>query len=349
MKTGQTEQYNVLQIIRLFAASMIILYHTDLIGGRGYFGVQIFFVISGFLAFHSTRRPVSAGRYLLRRCIRLLPLYWIFTVLTFLVLTVRPGISNMSDEDPVHFLFSMLFIPFRGKAGAVLPILAVGWTMQYEMAFTLLFSLSLLVSHRHRALICSLLLLGLTAVGLFLKPKPLFLKYYASEHLIDFSLGLLSGFLWHRLRASVPADRPVLSRLSGVSSVAVKLLLSALALGSLVFLILDVKLPFRLHQAVRLGIPAAVLIFSLMLLLERVSFPRRLLSLCKMTYSVFLVEYFTTSVYKRLIPPSPGLVTAVLSLAVLFAVTFVLSAVPYRLIEVRLTSRLKRILLPSRA
>ena len=86
---------------------------------------------------------------------------------------------------------------------------------------------------------------------------------------------------------------------------------------------------------------------SLLLLAERMAFSSKLLALSNMTYSIFLVEYFTTSAYKRLIPDAPGLPATVLSLAALFAVTFAISVIPYELIEVRLTSRLRKIFLPS--
>ena len=347
MENGRTERIDILHIIRLFAASMIILYHTDLVGSCGFFGVQLFFIISGFLAYHSTCRKIPAGCYLLKRCIRLLPLYWIFTALTFAVLAACPDISNMSDGDPLHFLFSLLFIPFVGKTGAVLPILAVGWTMQYEMAFTLLFTLALLVSHRRRALVCSVLLLGLTAVGLFLKPAPLFLKYYTDSHLFDFFLGLLAGVIWHSLRGAAPSGRPVLSVLSGPAKILVYALLSVLTFGSLLYLILDPPLPFRLDYAFRFGVPAFVFVLSLALLADRIVLPSKVLALCSMTYSVYLVEYFTTSVYKRLIPEQTDIFRTGASLVLLYAVTFVLSVLPYLLIEVRLTSRLRRMLLPA--
>ena len=347
MKKEKTAYIGILQIIRLFAASMIILYHTGLVGSHGYFGVQIFFVLSGFLAYITTRKPVSAGRYLIRRLIRLVPLYWIFTALTFVLLTVRPGLSNMSDGEPLHFLLSLLFIPYRGNAGHILPILAVGWTMQYEICFTLLFTLSLLISHRFRGLICSLLLLALLAAGLWMKHDSLFIRFYTDRHLFDFLLGLLAGFAWLKLRDAVPEDRPVLSGLSGFPRALVTAVLSLLALGSLIFLLANGQFPVKLHQAVRYGIPALVLIFTLLLLLERVYFPPKLLMLCNMTYSIFLVEYFTTSVYKRLVPGPMSLPLTVLSVAALFAVTFGLSLIPYCLIEVSLTSRLKRALLRS--
>ena len=346
METRNRPRIQILQMIRLFAASMIILYHTNVIGSRGSFGVEIFFVISGFLAVYTTSRPVPAGSYLLKRLIRLLPLYWIFTILTFLILTLKPGLSRMSDVEPLHFLYSMLFIPYTGWKNVVLPILAVGWTVHYELAFCLLFSLSLLISHRHRVLICSLLLLSLVSVGLLIKPEPLFIRHYTDVLLFDFFLGIMAGWGWEKLRRHVPADRQVLAGLSGPWKVPVHLLLAFLALFSLWFLIADPALPLTLHVAFRYGIPAAVLIFSLLLLTEQAHFPAKILALSEMTYSIYLVEYFTTSVYKRLVPRRMSLPLTLLSLVLLFIVTFILSVVPYHLIEVRLASRLRR-LLPS--
>ena len=347
METRKPARIQVLQVVRLFAAVMIILYHTNLIGSRGSFGVEVFFVLSGFLAVYTTSRPVSAGSYLLRRLIRLLPLYWLFTVLTFLIVTLKPGISRMSDADPLHFLYSMLFIPYVGWKGVVLPILAVGWTVHFELAFSLLFALSLLISHRHRVLVCSLLLLALVAAGLFIKPEPLFIRHYTDVLLFDFFLGVVAGWAWDRLRRSVPDGRPVLSGLPGSLRIPARLFLVLLSLFSLWLMVEDPPFAFRPHVAFRFGVPAAALVFSLLLLMERTRFPAGILALGEMTYSVYLVEYFTTSVYKRLMPHRMSLPLAVLSLAALVAVTFALSVLPYRLIEVRLSSRLRRRLLPS--
>ncbi len=348
MERTRPSRIDILQVLRLFASAMIILYHSDRIGSRGYFGVSVFFVLSGFLALHTTNSPVAPGRYLLRRAIRLLPLYWIFTVITFVILTARPGISNMSDEDPLHFLYSMLFIPYIGKTGTALPILAVGWTMYYEVAFTVLFALALLISRRHRFAVCSALLLLLTAAGLILKPQPVFLQFYMNPWLFDFFLGLLACAGYHRLRRSAPADAPLLSGLSRPAGTAVRAALSAAALASLVFLLCNVRFSFPLHDAFRLGIPSCILLFSLVLLLDRAAVPSKLLTLGNMTYSVFLVEYFTTSVYKRLLPGPLSLPLTVLSLLALFAVTFAVSVIPYSLIEVRLTAYLQKKLLPPR-
>ena len=347
MESPKPARIQILQVVRLFAASMIILYHTDLIGSRGSFGVEVFFVLSGFLAVYTTSRPVRAGSYLLKRLIRLLPLYWIFTVLTFLILNLKPGISNMSDEDPLHFLYSMLFIPYVGRTNLVLPILAVGWTVNFELAFSLLFALSLLISHRHRVLVCSLLLLALVAAGLLIKPEPLFIKYYTDVLFFDFFLGVAAGWLWERLRRSVPDGRPVLSGLPAPLRIPVSVLLAALSLFCVWFLVTNGRFPVKMHVAFRFGFPAVVLVLSLLLLLEQTRFPPLVLSLGEMTYSVYLVEYFTTSVYKRLVPEGIGLPLRVLSLLLLFAVTFALSVIPYRLIEVRLSSRLRRLCLPS--
>ena len=348
MKAGRYTHIDILQIVRLFAACMVILYHSDQIGYCGFFGVEIFFVVSGFLAFYTTAAPVSPCRYLLKRSIRLFPLYWIFTIITFIILTVWPGISNMSDEDPLHFLFSLLFIPYIGKTGATVPILAVGWTLYYEVAFSLLFSLALLVSHRHRFLVSSLLLLGLTAAGQILRPSQVFLQFYTSAWYFDFFLGLLAGVIFHRLRSSVAPDCTLLSARSASFRIVTCLILSLLALVSLLFLFL-VPASFLpgIHEAFRFGVPAFVLVLSLVLLMDRVSLSQRLLMLGNMTYSVYLVEYFSTSVYKRLLPESTTLPWVVFSLVVLILITFIISWIPWQLIEIKLTSFLSRKLLPT--
>ena len=343
MKANNSPRIEILQIVRLFAASMIILFHSGQIGNRGFFGVHIFFIISGFLAYCTTRTPVSPGRYLLKRWIRLLPLYWIFTGITFLVLTVRPDISRTADGSLTLFLYSMAFIP-----GDSLPTLQVGWTLFYEVAFSVIVALSILISHRYRVLIASIILLSLTAIGQFANPTGNFFTFYTEPWYFDFFLGMITGVIYIRLRGSVSGEAPVLSVLSRPLRRIACLVLSAAALLSAFFLVSGYTFSFETDNVFILGMLSFVLILSLLLLMDRFRFPGILITLSGMTYSVYLVEYFTTSVYKRLFPESMALIPLILSLAALFAVTFLVSWIPWKLIEVKLTGFLRQKLLPQR-
>lgn len=87
-----------IQILRGVAALAVVLFHLPTFGGRldlpgapdaflrnllasGAAGVDLFFVISGFIMAHVyARRPDGPGLFLLRRGLRIVPLYWMVTL-----------------------------------------------------------------------------------------------------------------------------------------------------------------------------------------------------------------------------------------------------------------------------
>ena len=76
-----------LQHLRGVAALMVVMQHSQFLhypqwpGSLfGALGVDLFFVISGFVIFWVTRSETSPTRYFLRRCIRIVPLYWFLTL-----------------------------------------------------------------------------------------------------------------------------------------------------------------------------------------------------------------------------------------------------------------------------
>ena len=101
-------------------------------------GVAIFFVLSGFLLFrpyayamaHGARRP-SAGRYLWRRALRILPAYWLTVVICLLVL---PGNAGVSWSEWVRYA---TFTQFYGH-GHLHDALGHTWSLTVEAAFYLL-------------------------------------------------------------------------------------------------------------------------------------------------------------------------------------------------------------------
>lgn len=126
-----------LQVLRFAAASCVIALHVwqvvsgtpngqdvGLVGTFGPFGVDVFFVLSGFII--ATTAPGRAGGlFLRRRLIRIVPLYWLLT-LVMMALLARAG---MLTARPL--LASALFIPTLHAE----PYIVVGWTLCYEMLF----------------------------------------------------------------------------------------------------------------------------------------------------------------------------------------------------------------------
>ena len=73
-----------IELLRFIAANLIILFHY--VGFRqGFIGVDIFFIISGFVITYATES--NSKNFFIRRLIRIIPLYWSLTILFVLVLT----------------------------------------------------------------------------------------------------------------------------------------------------------------------------------------------------------------------------------------------------------------------
>lgn len=150
MKNGK--QIEIIQIMRLFGAFLIVIFHANLIGNHGYFGVDVFSVISGYIIMYSTEKPSARENFLLKRLIRIVPLYWLMTALNYAIISVLPQLSIMSEAKPEYLIKSMLFIPFVNGKGYNTPILGLGWTLNYEVMFYAVFFLAIHISHRWRGL-----------------------------------------------------------------------------------------------------------------------------------------------------------------------------------------------------
>lgn len=115
-------------------------------------GVDIFFVVSGFIMVHASAdlfgRPGAWRAFLSRRIARIVPLYWAATTLFLLVVLAAPAALNSGRPDIGQILASYLFWPVVSTQGLVQPIYSLGWTLNYEMLFYALFSVGLLLPAR---------------------------------------------------------------------------------------------------------------------------------------------------------------------------------------------------------
>jgi exopolysaccharide production protein ExoZ len=150
-------------------------------------GVAIFFVISGFVMVASTSdAPKNPGIFLLRRLLRIAPLYWFITSWYALV---------MDHGDWSHLLHSFAFIPDLDAAGAIrFPVVDVGWTLNLEMAFYVLFALSMLLPRRIAIWALCITLATLAAFGTVFQTSPL-VGNYLSPFWWEFIAGMLIAHL----------------------------------------------------------------------------------------------------------------------------------------------------------
>jgi exopolysaccharide production protein ExoZ len=137
-----------LQILRGLAAASVVFHHVleeshaqlqvpDWFTRAGAAGVDVFFVLSGFIMLYTIPtgpdRPSEARAFLVRRILRIAPLYWLIVIL--IALMHRSGLFYRSLVlTPVTFLRSLLFLE-RSHL-----VLGVAWTLNYEMYFYVLFA-----------------------------------------------------------------------------------------------------------------------------------------------------------------------------------------------------------------
>jgi peptidoglycan/LPS O-acetylase OafA/YrhL len=151
------------QALRGLAAFLVLLAHLMQIEGRtatapmlpgqlewGMMGVDLFFVISGFIMVFITRSQTEGGgrhvpEFLFARISRIYPLYWVVSAALLIVWIVRPALVFSSSPNEPELLNSLFLVP-----AFAYPLLEVGWTLVYEMMFYLLFALILLLPARRR-------------------------------------------------------------------------------------------------------------------------------------------------------------------------------------------------------
>ncbi len=221
-----------IQYLRAIAATMVAAYHAslDLPAGsalhgllKGQAGVDIFFVISGFLMWQTTARPVppSPSEFMRKRLRRIVPLYWIVTLAMFAMPAISGTIAGSTVYDPMHLVASLLFIPYPYPAdpSAWFPVYVPGWTINYEMFFYALFALALFTKSpriRLAAIVGALVALA-AAGGVFGTSGRI--GWYLSPMLLEFVAGILIA-AYFTSRSPVPLPVAVTALAIGVAGLA---------------------------------------------------------------------------------------------------------------------------------
>lgn len=292
-----------LQALRAIAAAMVVAFHSfvhldarGIIDGipaivdAGRAGVDIFFVISGFIMVYISKdnfgKPGAPTDFLIRRIIRVVPVYWFYTFLIAAILFAVPHLFSQGKSfDLDHLIASLLFIPWQNSIGDIKPILNVGWTLNFEMYFYCIFAITLLLGKRYFLPIMSIVMLCGAAAGLTGGPYPTLLNVITSPMLLEFLAGCLIGSGYIR-RFATPKYFGVVLLIAGASL----LILSA------IFGVIDAP------RVIKWGIPS-VLIVTGALLVERsgiASFPSLLVKLGGSSYSLYLSHIFTISAIGKL-------------------------------------------------
>lgn len=198
-----------IQSLRAVAALMVVLHHARnpipwLWNPLAHYeafasGVDIFFVISGLIMYVAARDE-RWDEFIGKRVIRVVPMYWIATF-ALLAIEVARHLAPLDATQLSHLLRSLLFIPHESpdKPGQLYPLLAVGWTLNYEMFFYALFCIGIVL--RRVVAVPTALILALVAAGALGDLHGPLARTYTSPLLLEFLCGLWLGVLYRRSHA----------------------------------------------------------------------------------------------------------------------------------------------------
>ena len=336
---------NSIQILRALAAGIVLLGHcfheAEYIAERtgrpvpftSYldwgFGVDIFFVISGFIMIYATAdqfgAPGASLTFLSRRIVRVAPLYWLTTLGILAVALVAPAFLNVPIEGWRSTLSSLLFIPDVRGNGEVRPILAVGWTLNYEMFFYAVFACCLLLPLRRGVIALTAFLVAFSLLGAIAALPTIPLTYWSNSIILEFLFGVLIG-LACRSHWSLSAQ-------------------NAIALTVIAFALAFALGPYwgalkMLPRFIWAGIPAAILVIAASLgpRLPNTRIVAALVVLGDASYSLYLTHPFTIRPLRNIwVAIDGGDLPLTLYVIACFAVATAGSVVVYQIIEKPMT------------
>lgn len=217
---------DAVQLLRGVAALLVVFVHAisssvfelDAVPGflasdadfrrLGASGVDMFFVISGFIMAHvlQNREPGAAGsgmgriaaawHFALLRLLRVVPYYWLMSVLFWAMRSLAGH-----DYALAQFLSGFAVFPVMPGANYEPPLLLVGWTLGFELAFYTVVAAALIaVPARAARLRFTLEVTVLLAVlGWSLAPDYDALAVWFNPIWLEFAFGILAYMLWQRL------------------------------------------------------------------------------------------------------------------------------------------------------
>ena len=320
-------QINTLQILRAFAAISVLITHVFQKSNfkpfgdyflSGQYGVDIFFVFSGFLIYLTTKEQTNHWKYLKKRIFRIYPLY-LFALLLYILYKITFQNFNLDFKTLCQ---NILMLPWDTKWSYKSLIVGVAWSTLFEMFFYSLFFIILFLKVKKRIifvlipllfLIC-FFLIRFTLIENNIPFISLFVSLAGSLHMILFLAGCVIAELFIKNR---------ISKLQ-------KNVYTFILFGSFIFIIIMMFTPYN-HI---LSLFACILLFTSVLQYESyfsldinkksIAF---LIYMGDISYSIYIFHVLIITILITWIKNIPAL------LAITIIITLIISSFTYNFIE----------------
>lgn len=336
-----------IQSLRGIAALLVVFSHLLVIEQKyspdqflgswmsfGMVGVDLFFVISGFImvyvASNMRRGGKSALEFLFARMTRIYPLYWLVSAALLMVWLVRPDMVFSSFSTEPNIIKSFLLYPDARD-----PLLAVGWTLIHEVGFYLVFALALLLKPKWLLpflLLWVVVLSGGQYLGL---GTNLVTALLFSPLTYEFLAGAFAGWVFHKWNAKFAL--PILVAGLVLWAVSLSLLISA---G-------HSMIASPAGRAIHFALPATLTVYGLAGI--KTNLPKWSQTLGDWSYALYLTHVLTLTLFGRiwhrfaqesLWDNIPALITLIIASIAVAGLTYKLAEKPMLLAAKALRRRL---------
>jgi exopolysaccharide production protein ExoZ len=212
-KSSRVETVIPIQILRGLAAMAVVAAHAaenldrfSIAPGAfqhfalGAAGVDLFFVISGFVMVYASEplfgSSSGALTFFCHRLIRIVPLYWLVTALYVSVATFAPRFATAYPVTTIAT--SLLFIPIPRSDGIVQPVIGQGWTLNYEMFFYAIFAVAVILPRRPAVILASVTLGIAVQFGCLFAPLPSTVSFWTDPIVLEFVAGMFLGLIYRQ-------------------------------------------------------------------------------------------------------------------------------------------------------
>ena len=298
-----------LQYIRAIAALLVVYFHAILqlrtldpsaalgVALFGQTGVDLFFVLSGFVMWITTYgKPITPLQFYGRRIRRIVPLYWSVTIAAALVAFVAPQILKSTVFNIEHVAASLTFLPWINPADPegkmIMPLIVPGWTLNYEMYFYFLFGALLLVRPQWRLVLLIALLVTIVTVCSLAPVRNTATIFYSNLIVFEFAAGAVLGQLYlKKLRVGL------------IAAVAL------VTVSTATLLLYDfLELPY--DRILTFGVPAIMIVFAMTSIdftkYRELRFLRFLRFLGDASYSIYLTHIFVLAGWRMIYSHLPN-------------------------------------------
>ena len=209
----------LVQVLRGVASMLVVLLHVtnnlEIVSGQrfcfnlflfGGSGVDIFFVLSGFIITYTSSKglsqPAKMFPFIRRRLVRIFPTYWIIITLFLIAQLALPSFYKTHYSFSIENLLSTLFL-LPGHA----MVNGVSWTLSFELLFYLLFAIAFIIPTRKWAfylfMIYALLIIAIPVLGYDFENGNAWIKLISYPMNVEFFMGVAVAIIIPKIPGSI--------------------------------------------------------------------------------------------------------------------------------------------------